>query len=286
MPIATLSSGDNDKENGQRSTSAASAYPILYGGPKSSNGLLNGSGFPKPSRPTGLLGNQPMRRAYSVCDQQQMGQMGTPGGGETEGEDESEFENSPSMSIHAEYARRNGQKFVPRVDGSPNFKPVRSSFAVPTVNCKSPTSSKSKSTKAGPYGPGGLPGFGDNEMDGKILPCHKVKEDGLVRITPETLEHLLDGRYSEKIKKFHILDCRFDYEYKGGHIDGAINVKSMDNLDELLLSSNKGLYAPDESGETGQCELPAPSRSGERKEGEQVVLIFHCEFSAKRAPTL
>jgi M-phase inducer tyrosine phosphatase len=29
--------------------------------------------------------------------------------------------------------------------------------------------------------------FGANEMDGKILPCHRVKEDGLVRITHETV---------------------------------------------------------------------------------------------------
>ena len=33
----------------------------------------------------------------------------------------------------------------------------------------------------------GLPGFGDSEADGKILPCHKVREDGLMRITPETV---------------------------------------------------------------------------------------------------
>lgn len=105
--------------------------------------------------------------------------MTTPG--QTE-EDESEFEDSPSTTIHAEYARRHGQKFVPRVDGSPGFKPMRSSYAAPTS-----ASPSSQCKKPSPYGAGGLPGFGDNEMDGKILPCHKVKEDGLVRITSETV---------------------------------------------------------------------------------------------------
>lgn len=33
----------------------------------------------------------------------------------------------------------------------------------------------------------GLPKFGDTEMDGKILPCQRVKDDGLMRITPQTV---------------------------------------------------------------------------------------------------
>jgi M-phase inducer tyrosine phosphatase len=90
---------------------------------------------------------------------------------------------------------------------------------------------------------------------------------------------LIQGKYSDKIKRYHVLDCRFDYEYAGGHIAGAINVKSMEMLDDLLLSASTGVYANGD-------ELPTPSRSGELGEGEQVVLIFHCEFSAKRAPTL
>ena len=33
----------------------------------------------------------------------------------------------------------------------------------------------------------GLGGFGDNEAQGKILPCHRVREDGLMRITYDTV---------------------------------------------------------------------------------------------------
>jgi M-phase inducer tyrosine phosphatase len=96
-------------------------------------------------------------------------------------EDESEFEASPSV----EYARRTGSRVVPRVDGSPGFKPMRSSMAAVSIEASASPSGKCK--KASPYGSGGLPRFGDNEMDGKILPCHKVKEDGLVRVAPETV---------------------------------------------------------------------------------------------------
>jgi M-phase inducer tyrosine phosphatase len=157
MPSGSQISGEDAS---QRSVSAASAYPILCG---PQNTLV--AKFPN-------AGN-PMRRAYSVCDQPKM--MSTPGGAD---EDESEFEDSPS--VHGEYAKRHGQKYVPRVDGSPGFKPARSSYAAPAA------SPSGKGKKASPLG-AGLPGFGDNEMTGKILPCHKVKEDGLVRITSETV---------------------------------------------------------------------------------------------------
>lgn len=53
----------------------------------------------------------------------------------------------------------------------------------------------------------------------------------------------------------------------------------MDALDQLLLSEASGVHAEGN-------DLPLPSRSGELADGQQVVLIFHCEFSAKRAPTL
>ena len=36
-------------------------------------------------------------------------------------------------------------------------------------------------------GGGKLGGFGDNEASGKALPCHRVPEDGLMRITASTV---------------------------------------------------------------------------------------------------
>ncbi|WVN85742.1 uncharacterized protein L203_100893 [Cryptococcus depauperatus CBS 7841] len=242
-----------------RVSSASSAFPILYGPPKQTLGSTSGGTFPRAAI-------APMRRAFSVCDQNTAHEMD---------EDESEFENSPSLGVHAEYARRYSTRIVPRIDGSPGCKATRASIAASGEEIASPIG---KGKKISPYGPGGLPGFGDNEIDGKILPCHKVKEDGLVRITPNTLNDLLAGKYTEKIKRYHVLDCRFDYEYEGGHIEGAINVNSMDALDKLLLSNSDGLHASGES-------LPVPSRSGQLPDGQSVVLVFHCEFSAKRAPT-
>lgn len=92
------------------------------------------------------------------------------------------------------------------------------------------------------------------------------------------LGNLLAGKYNHQVKRYHVVDCRFDYEFEGGHIAGAVNLKSMEGLDELLLKEQQGLCADGQS-------LPTPSRSGEALD-DKVILVFHCEFSAKRAPTL
>jgi rhodanese-related sulfurtransferase len=34
-----------------------------------------------------------------------------------------------------------------------------------------------------------------------------------------------------------IIDCRFPYEFQGGHIDGAVNVSSQEQMQELLFGS-------------------------------------------------
>ncbi|KWU46427.1 Rhodanese-like protein, partial [Rhodotorula sp. JG-1b] len=76
--------------------------------------------------------------------------------------------------------------------------------------------------------------------------------------------------YREGIKEFLIIDCRFDYEYEGGHIQGAINLSELADIEGRLLN------APNPP-EPSTSETPGP-------EGK-TILIFHCEFSAKRAPT-
>ena len=45
------------------------------------------------------------------------------------------------------------------------------------------------------------------------------------------LDALLDGHYDGQIDTFHVIDCRFDYEYNGGHIPGAISVPYSGNVD-------------------------------------------------------
>lgn len=123
-------------------------------------------------------------------------------------------------------------------------------------------------------------GFSEKERAGKILPCHKVSSDGLMRISPETLDDLLEGRYDDRITQRIVLDCRFAYEFQGGHIKGAINVAEKEMTEDLLLDGK--LWG-------SKAAVPMVSESGKPDfagQWKKTVLIFHCEFSAKRAPTV
>ncbi|KAK0734479.1 hypothetical protein B0T26DRAFT_73461 [Lasiosphaeria miniovina] len=84
-------------------------------------------------------------------------------------------------------------------------------------------------------------------------------DDNIPRISQSTMLGVLDGKYTEHFSQKMIVDCRFEYEYDGGHIDGAINYN-----DKELLASH--LFNTPMEGRT--------------------LLIFHCEYSAHRAPIM
>ncbi|KAJ2917245.1 hypothetical protein MD484_g3201, partial [Candolleomyces efflorescens] len=184
----------------------------------------------------------PVRRAFSAL---------LPPTMFTAPESDSSFDaEGPDMSSPAQaYAKRQQFKTIRRCDGTEDFRPLTGATAM--VLNESPATRLMKAP--------GLPGFGDNERHGKILPCHAVPEDGLMRIKPETLNNLLDGRFEHAIHDFHIIDCRFDYEYKGGHIGGAVNINTTAGVEELLLGKS--------------LTKPRPSVSGDSM--KKTVLIFH-----------
>ena len=85
------------------------------------------------------------------------------------------------------------------------------------------------------------------------------ESNSLPRISKETLIQILDGKYNHLYEKFVIIDCRFEYEYDGGHIDGAVNFNDKEQLSSRLF------------------DVEPTSRA---------LLIFHCEYSAHRAPLM
>lgn len=134
-----------------------------------------------------------------------------------------------------------------------------------------------------------MPGFGASEREGKILPCFSVKDDGLMRITAETLLNVLGGEYDQQMDGYQIIDCRFGYEFEGGHIQGAINLSTMDKVKRHFLQPEME-SSIDESCPTSSSNrcLPPRSQSGKADlhgNKRKKVLIFHCEFSLKRAPS-
>ncbi|KNE64367.1 hypothetical protein AMAG_09393 [Allomyces macrogynus ATCC 38327] len=92
-----------------------------------------------------------------------------------------------------------------------------------------------------------------------LLPSKPGKSDSIRRITPETLVNVLERRVAG-VTDYKVIDCRFPFEYEGGHIQTAININRFEVLDAMFTKN------------------PTPMHS--------TVLIFHCEFSSHRAPAM
>jgi M-phase inducer tyrosine phosphatase len=102
-------------------------------------------------------------------------------------------------------------------------------------------------------------------MDTEDVPSLKLphftpsEPESLPRITHDTLIKVLDGAYDHVYDEKAVIDCRFEYEYDGGHIEGAMNFCDKEQLAERLFS--------------------APTTNN-------TLLILHCEYSAHRAPLM
>lgn len=101
----------------------------------------------------------------------------------------------------------------------------------------------------------------DMNVDYKYKLPHDLSDepDSLPRIQQDTLINVLNGQYSAHYDKILVVDCRFEYEYEGGHIESALNY----NDKELLAN-----------------ELFGATTS------PRTLLIFHCEYSVHRAPRM
>ncbi|AOW02431.1 YALI0C06460p [Yarrowia lipolytica CLIB122] len=110
------------------------------------------------------------------------------------------------------------------------------------------------------------------------LESFSVEGDPFRRIKRETLVQILDGHYSHYYDRHVVIDCRFEYEYDGGHIDGAININSKDRLEELL-SNEEGIL-----GNNCNNMMRPGKRGGDSR--KRTLLIFHCEYSAHRGPRM
>ncbi|KAK7739407.1 m-phase inducer phosphatase [Diaporthe eres] len=85
------------------------------------------------------------------------------------------------------------------------------------------------------------------------------QNDSIPRLSRDTFLEILDGKYNEHYDNKLIIDCRFEYEYDGGHVDGAINYNDKELLASHLFNS------------------PLEGRT---------LLLFHCEYSVHRAPLM
>ncbi|KAK9763071.1 m-phase inducer phosphatase [Basidiobolus ranarum] len=91
------------------------------------------------------------------------------------------------------------------------------------------------------------------------LPWFSHPDDTFPRISTETFIQLYHGGYNSE---FLIVDCRFEYEYRGGHVPGAINLSNLEQLESWFTESHHS------------SEPTSP------------ILILHCEYSQYRAPKM
>ncbi|ORX95784.1 Rhodanese-like protein [Basidiobolus meristosporus CBS 931.73] len=67
-------------------------------------------------------------------------------------------------------------------------------------------------------------------------------------------------KYTDLYDNLVIVDCRFSYEYEGGHIEGAVNLNTKSQLEEHFFSATRST--------------------------DRTIVVFHCEFSAQRGPRM
>ncbi|KAM9286575.1 M-phase inducer phosphatase 2 [Cariama cristata] len=97
-----------------------------------------------------------------------------------------------------------------------------------------------------------------------LLQTVEGKHQDLKYITPEMMVAVLTGQFSSLIESCVIVDCRYPYEYEGGHIKGAVNLPMEQDVEEFLLK--KPIVPFDAS--------------------KRVIVVFHCEFSSERGPRM
>ncbi|CAF1314336.1 unnamed protein product [Adineta ricciae] len=106
--------------------------------------------------------------------------------------------------------------------------------------------------------------IGDRSRSYLLPRCKSRKHPDLACISPETMVDVLNKKYSSEIETLHIIDCRYPYEYEGGHIDSAKNLYTRSQVHDAYFRQ--------------PLQLNDPSKRN--------IFIFHCEFSSERAPSL
>jgi hypothetical protein len=103
------------------------------------------------------------------------------------------------------------------------------------------------------------------------LPATERSKHNLKSIDCHAMADLLRGKFENQVASFRIIDARYCYEFKGGHIRGAENFGSWD--EDAFFNE----FLPKDLG-------PRPTIPD--KEEKAKIIIFHCEFSSARGPAL
>lgn len=98
------------------------------------------------------------------------------------------------------------------------------------------------------------------------LPLVSGKHQDLKSISPGTLAELIRGTYENTVASYKVIDCRYPYEFEGGHISGALNYYTKEQIERELVENKSKVSSIDHM--------------------KRNILVFHCEFSSERGPNL
>ena len=97
-----------------------------------------------------------------------------------------------------------------------------------------------------------------------VLPTIRGDHSDLKAISPQTMTDLMEGKYDDRVENYHVVDCRYPYEYNGGHIQNGQNLYTEEMVLESFFANFKTSADPE----------------------KRTIIIFHCEFSKERGPRL
>ncbi|KAM9454183.1 cell division cycle 25 homolog d [Clarias gariepinus] len=107
---------------------------------------------------------------------------------------------------------------------------------------------------------------------------------------------LIRGQFSAVVEDFLVVDCRYPYEYRGGHIRGAVNLYTETQiLQAFLQGSSTPQTSPVPRGAPGGASALGARGAGgatpesglsEGASSPRKLIVFHCEFSSERGPRL
>jgi hypothetical protein len=110
---------------------------------------------------------------------------------------------------------------------------------------------------------------GGSNVDPPLL-CSSSAEPSLLRAGAACP---LSQQLSELVPRFTVIDARYDFEFSGGHIEGAISINKESDLAEYFFPEQRRAER-----EGNPVPLPPPP--------SEHVYVFHCEYSQKRGPFL
>lgn len=97
-----------------------------------------------------------------------------------------------------------------------------------------------------------------------VLPTVEGKHQDLKYITSDIMVAALTDQFNHLVERVIIIDCRYPYEFEGGHIKGALNLHQELQVEDFLLKTPVVPSCPE----------------------KRVVIVFHCEFSSERGPRM